>query len=157
MSADRRPRLYFDQFALLHFASHDEHRERFLNRFETHGELLFSHVNLMEVRLLRGLSATRLRAFLRRIGVYWVPLEFDALPVVPAEAVRMYGKEPPHHPALSGDLPEFVYRSGTSRDELVTLDKVIDAYSTDDVNAHRAALDTAKTAMAQHSARCVDD
>jgi hypothetical protein len=47
-----------DQFAIVHFASNDEHQERFFTRFETHGELLFSHMNLMEVGLLRGGSAS---------------------------------------------------------------------------------------------------
>jgi hypothetical protein len=76
VNADRGPRLYLDQFAILHLASNDEHRERFFKRFETHGDLLFSNVNLMEVGLLRGapphVSASSI-AESAYIGFRWSP------------------------------------------------------------------------------------
>src|SRR5688572_366516 len=106
VTSERRPRLYFDQFALYDFASKAHLRERFFARFATHGELFFSHINMMEVGALQGNSATLVRDFLKRVGTHWVPLEFQVDKVVIAENAKITGSP---HPALSGTLLEFVF------------------------------------------------
>lgn len=144
VTSDRRPRLYFDQFALYELAK-PENSERFFQRFETHGELFFSHINMMEVGFLREGSAARVREFLRRIGPNWVPIEFEFDKVVIAENEAKPGDP---HPALSQTLLKFVMESGPL-DAPITLDRIIDEFANDDLDAHRRIMNHAKAAMAE--------
>jgi hypothetical protein len=144
VTSKRRPRLYFDQFALYELAKPD-HSERFFDRFETHGELFFSHINMMEVGFLRDASAARVREFVRRIGPNWVPLAFEFDKVVIAENEA---KPADPHPCLSEALLKFVMESGPL-DAPITLDRIIDEFVGDELNTHRKIMDQAKAAMAQ--------
>jgi len=156
VTSERRPRLYFDQFALYDFASTPALREPFLARFAAHGELMFSHTNMMEVGALQGRSASLVRDFLARIGTHWIPLEYEFDKVVTAENKRVEGAP---HPALSERLLEFVYRSRTPG-EPITLDSIIDEFSRDDPETHRRFLARVRIAMAANVAtwqRCTPE
>lgn len=148
VTSDRRPRLYFDQFALDTFARHPECRERFFARFVSHGELMFSHINMMEVLALRGDTASLIRDFLARIGQQWVPLEYEFDKVIAAENAPI--PDAPHA-ALSQHLLSFVVESRPAGAP-VTLDAIIDEIATDDPDQHREFLAQVKSAMATHVA-----
>ena len=75
-----------------------------------------------------------MRDFLKRVGTHWAPLEFQFDKLVIAENAKIPGSP---HPALSGTLLEFVFRSGEVG-EPITLDRVVDAFSADDPDEHRA-------------------
>ena len=148
VTSERRPRLYLDQFALYEFASRPNVRDRFLARFATHGELMFSHVNMMEVGALRGRSAELVRAFLTRIGIHWVPIEYDFETVVLAENERASGAP---HPALSERLLRFVYESRKPGSP-ITLDAILDEFASEDPERHRKFIAEVKQAMATNVA-----
>lgn len=150
VAAERRPRLYLDQFALYEFAKPEE-SERFFKRFETHGTLLFSHINMLEAGLLRDPSAARVQDFLRRIGNNWAPIDYEFTEVVVRENEgRLAGPRP----ALSEGLGKFVYDCGCP-DEPITLDHIMIGFRGGDEAAaenHRRDLDLMRSAMARHVA-----
>lgn len=143
----RSPLIYFDQFALHHFASNKSDRERFFKVFETGGELLFSVVNMVEVNSLQGDSADRVRSFLRDIGLHWLPVRFDAEQVA-RELVDWRRGSGVGHPTLDTDLIREIHRAAGQQLEGLNLATAVDIYRSD-LAEHAKVIARSKARMVQ--------
>jgi hypothetical protein len=143
VSCSRRPAVYLDQFALHHFATDAQHRDRFLAAFNRAGELMFSSANFAEVVLTDGASFEQVTAFLDAIGTFWVPIEIDVWKV----AEDMYRGASGPHPALDGDLMRMIYDCSSGAPNQIALGSAIRGFREkggNDGQFYRDAMQAAK-------------
>jgi hypothetical protein len=153
VNCNRGPAVYLDQFALHHFATHEEHRKRFLGVFAHRGELLFSSANLSEVVLTSGVSLTRVTEFLDAIGPFWVPIEIDVWAVIREMGSRAPG-EP--HPALDGEMLRIIYDHSPGVPTEIRLGSAIRAFrdkGDESGEVYRSAMRAAKVRAAERVAQ----
>ncbi|HJR77730.1 MAG TPA: hypothetical protein VJ805_12170 [Nitrospiraceae bacterium] len=69
-------------------------QDRFLRNLQRGGSLLFSFTNALEVTGPQGDTAAAVRAFLQRVGPYWVPCEINPFKVAKGESLGFGSRSP---------------------------------------------------------------
>lgn len=117
--------VYLDNDSLMELAKGEEsRRDRFIKAIRHGGTLLFSMTNAVEICGPQGRSAELVRAFLDRVGHYWIPLEMDPFTVVQREESGLFYQAPMSEQFIKGYVQERLCDRSKSDNKILDLSEI---------------------------------